>query len=266
MKYRRSSLLLILLLSVLVTSCSSSKKIAYFQYSGSENQQNVLKAKSYEARIKPKDLLNISVVSSEPTATKNYNLIVPLIAEENVNLYSQPSLQNYLVENDGSIDFPTLGKLQVAGLTRAELETEIQKRIRSAFNEEIPVITIRISNYQVNVLGEVNIPGRYPSLNERMTILEALAKAGDLTVYGRRDNIKVLREHADGSKEYILVNLNDQNVIYSPAYYLEQNDIVYVEPNKSRARTSGIGAAETLSITVVSTLISIAGLVINILR
>lgn len=268
MKHRNIGTLTTLFMALLLMSCSSSKKVAYFQNTAnmdSLSQANVIK--TFEAKIKPKDLLSITVVASNQEATKNYNLIVPQISNAVTNYtYSQPTLQSYLVEKDGSIDFPTLGKLQVAGLTRTELKALILDKIRSDFNEELPVININIINYSINVLGEVARPGKFTVTNERFTILDAIAQAGDLTLYGQRNNIKVLREHADGTKEFLYVNLNDQNIINSPAYYLEQNDIVYVEPNNTRKRTSGIGSAETLSISVFSTLISIASLIVNILN
>ena len=127
------------------------------------------------------------------------------------------------------LDFPVIGELHVAGLTRKELEAQIQKKLEPAFSNEHPIITIRFTNYDVNILGEVVRPGKYSSKNDRLTIFEGLALAGDLTIYGRRDNVKVLREKADGSKILLFVNLSDKNIVNSPAYYLEQNDVLYVE-------------------------------------
>jgi len=252
-------------LMLLLASCSSAKQVAYFQYNSNQDSINTVAA-PFEAQIKPRDLLSITVVSSNPEATRNFNLLSPQISEAATSLYSQPTLQTYLVENDGSINFPTIGKFAVAGLTRSQLEQKLLDRLRSSFNEELPVITIRISNYTVSVLGEVTRPGKLIVANERITLLDALAQSGDMTLYGKRENIKVLREYADGKKKFIEININDRNLINSPAYYLEQNDIVYVEPNNVRKRTSSIGTAETLSISVVSTLISVASLLVNILR
>jgi polysaccharide export outer membrane protein len=181
-------------------------------------------------------------------------------------LYSTPTLQTYLVDNDGMIDFPVFGELKVAGMTRKELEKMLHEKLNSAFNKEQPIITIRIVNYSVNILGEVLRPGKYNTVNDRMTIFEGLAMASDLTIYGRRDNVKVLRENADGTKNYITVNLNDKNVINSPAYYLEQNDVVYVEPNSAKSRSSGIGAEETLSVSALSVLISLTSIIVTVLH
>jgi len=291
-------------LILLLSSCTSVKDIAYFQKHDSkinsvEHQLNptvlansqrnsISQSKSagmssvpqtygiynveknsaglYDARIKPKDILSITVVSSEPEASRIYNLVVPQIPENSnsSSIVSQPALQTYLVDNDGSIDFPVFGRIKVAGFTRKELESFLQKKLSAAFSKESPIISIRFLNYSVNVLGEVLRPGKFETTNDRLTIFEGLALAGDLTIYGRRDNVKVLRENADGTKEYITLNLSDKNVIYSPAYYLEQNDVVYVEPNKSRSKSSNYGAAESFGISSLSVLLSVTSLIFTV--
>lgn len=291
---------------LLISSCSEVKNIAYFQKIDSSkeynnNRQNPSELQNthkkptdllnyadtnsknrnsgiiqpeknsavlYNARIKPKDLLSITVVSSEPEASRIYNLVVPQIEDTSTpnNMFSQPTLQAYLVNNDGNINFPVFGKLKVAGLTRKELEFMLLEKLAPAFSKEKPIITITFINYSVNILGEVQKPGKYETSNERITIFEGLALAGDLTIYGKRDNVKVLRENGDGSKEYITMNLNDKNIIYSPAYYLEQNDVVYVEPNKSRSKSSNYGAAESYGITSLSVLLTLTSLVFTVFK
>ena len=221
----------------------------------------------HKTRIKPLDILTITVVSTQPENTRIFNLVTPQISELAGNsLQSVPTLQTYLVDNDGYIDFPVLGKLEVKGLTRKELGTLLQEKLASSFVNEVPIITIRITNYTVSVVGEVMRPGKFTTLNDRMTIFEGIAEAGDLTIYGMRENVKVLRENADGTKKFYTINLNDKNVINSPVYFLEQNDVVYVEPNGARARTSLIGASESLAISAISILISVASIVINVLK
>ena len=131
---------------------------------------------------------------------------------------------------------------------------------------ENPVVTVRMSNYKISVLGEVNKPGMFTVSNEKINILEALAQAGDLTIYGVRDKVKLIRESASGKKEIIRINLNDAEIINSPYYYLQQNDIVYVEPNKVKARNSTIGQSTTLWLSGTSILVSLASLIVNILR
>jgi len=272
---KKSNLSILLLLSVLIlSSCAGSKKVAYFQkYSSTADSLKEQNPSSglYDARIKPKDMLSITVVTSEPQASGTYNLIVPQLYDpSNVSgtsmLNSVPTLQSYMVDNEGTINFPVVGSLKVSGLTRKELEQMLQEKLNSSFNKEVPIITIRIVNYSVNILGEVMKPGKFITSNDRITIFEGLAMAGDMTIYGRRENVKVLRENADGTKNYISVNLNDKNIIHSPAYYLEQNDVVYVEPNKAKSRSSNIGSAETLSVSALSIIISIASIVVTVLK
>ncbi|MDP4238362.1 MAG: polysaccharide biosynthesis/export family protein [Bacteroidota bacterium] len=272
MDFKKANFPLILFLSILfMSSCANVKDIAYFQKVDNKvvplkNQRN--SSGLYDAHIKAKDILSITVVSTEPETSKIYNLVVPQISDDaNQNsLLSQPTLQSYLVDNDGNIDFPVFGKIKVAGLTRKEVELLLLEKLSTAFSKEIPIVTIRIVNYSVNILGEVQRPGKFTTTNDRLTIFEALALAGDLTIYGRRDNVKVLRENATGYKEYITLNLNDKNIIYSPGYYLEQNDVVYVEPNKSRSRSSNYGAAETFGISSLSVLLTLTSLIFTVFK
>ena len=248
--------ILLIILILCTVSCSQVKDIAYFQKY--DKEQTTIEQSTFEARIKPGDMLSITVVSSEPEASRRYNLIAPQTEIESSSIYSQPTLQNYLVDNSGNINFPMLGKLHIEGMNKKELGQLIENELNPFFTEEKPIITIRFLNYSVNVLGEVNRPGRFETPNERITIFEGLAMAGDLTIYGRRDNVKVLRENAKGERIIYNLNLNNGNIFSSPAYFLEQNDVVYVEPNQSRANASKYGAAESYRISTLSILISLA--------
>lgn len=252
-----------LLFTFVVISCSPVRNVSYFQEMG--QQTSTLSPVEYDARIKPKDILSITVVSSEPAASRRYNLIMPQSEGAIGFIQSQPALQNYLVDNEGNIDFPSLGILQVKGLSTKELELSIEKQLTPFFTEELPVITVRILNYTVNVLGEVNRPGQFQTTNGRMTILEGLALAGDMTIYGQRDNVKVIRENENGERTVYTLNFNDKNVFNSPAFFLEQNDVVYVEPNQSKANSSKFGAAETYRISTLSVLVSLATMAITII-
>lgn len=267
----------LILFFILGSSCTEVRNLAYFQRldkSASQLSQegkasaNANQLNLYEARIKPKDILSITIVSTEPEASRMYNLIMPQITESTYQnqLMSEPTLQTYLVDNDGFIEFPVFGKINVKGLSRKELEQMLHNKLAAAFSKEAPIITIRFENYSINVLGEVQRPGKYETKNDKITIFDALAMAGDLTIYGRRDNVKILRERADGYKMYITVNLTDRNIILSPAYYLEQNDVVYVEPNKSRSRSSNYGAAESFGISSLSVLLTLTSLVFTVFK
>lgn len=254
---------------LLISSCTTVENIAYLQ--NTNNKYRLIDDsanQTYEVRIKPKDLLSITVVSTEPEASRIYNLVAPQIQEQSSmlasNLHSQPALQNYLVDNEGYINFPVFGKIHVKDMTKKELETYILQKLKPAFSNELPIVTIRITNFSVNVLGEVSMPGKIHTINERLTIFDALAMANDMTIYGKRDNVKVMREDSDGGKSFYTLNLNDKSIIHSPAYFLEQNDVVYVEPNKSRANSSKYGAAESFRISSVSVLISLATMAVTI--
>lgn len=273
MSYKKNAIIPFLILNILLmNSCLHVKDIAYFQKVKTNSNPEKNKGNTefnYDARIKPKDLLSISVVSSDPEASRIYNLIVPEVSDPTVlksSLLSQPSLQSYLVDNRGNINFPVFGKIKVAGLSSQQLEEFLKKELAPAFSKEIPIVTIRIINYTVNVLGEVYKPGKYQTNNDRLTIFDGLALAGDMTIYGRRDNVKVLREQADGTKNYYTLDLNDRDVIYSPAYYLEQNDVVYIEPNSSRVRSSNFGGAESFGISALSVLFSLTSLIFTVFK
>ena len=164
-------------------------------------------------------------------------------------------------------EFPVLGTVKVGGLTKSECEKLIHDKIMPYLNaKENPVVTVRMANYKISVLGEVNRPGMFTVSNEKINIFEALAQAGDLTIYGVRDNVKLIRENAKGRKEIHTVVLNDANLINSPYYYLQQNDIIYVEPNKVKARNFTVGQTTTLWFSATSILISMASLLYNILK
>lgn len=247
-------------------SCGSAKDVAYFK-----NSDSVYRSKSkmlYDARIMPKDILTITVSTTDDEAAVPFNLTVPTPYTTNQrSTYSQAMLQSYLVDNDGYIDFPRIGAIKLGGLTKAEAEKLIHSKIKPYMSEtENPIVTVRMSNYKISVLGEVQRPGMYTVSNEKISILEALAQAGDLTIYGVRDNVKLIREDATGQKTIHVINLNDANIINSPYYYLQQNDIVYVEPNKVKAQNSSVGSMTTLWFSATSILISLTSLLYNILK
>ena len=251
---------------LLLASCASTKNVAYFQ-----NADEVDLSQSrylYDAKIMPKDILSITVSTVNPEAAKPFNLSVPTtFTSSNRNLISNGNLQSYLVDNNGCIDFPIVGILQVGGLTKSECEQLIRAKIVPYLNKnENPIVTVRMTNYKISVLGEVNRPGMFTVSNEKINILEALAQAGDLTIHGVRTNVKLIREDATGKKTIVTLNLNDANIINSPYYYLQQNDIVYVEPNKVKARNSGVGSTTGLWFTATSILVSLASLLYTILK
>ena len=261
-----SSLFLLTSSIFLLTSCASPKNVAYLQNS---DYIDFSRSESlYDARIMPKDVLTISVSTINPEAAAPFNLTVPTSFNNlSRSTYSQPVLQTYLVDNQGFIDYPVIGRLEVVGLTKSECEKLIHDKIQPYLNAaENPVVTVRMSSYSISVLGEVSRPGSYQVSREKINILEALAQAGDLTIYGVREKVKLIREDAKGKKEIHTLNLNDANIINSPYYYLQQNDIVYVEPNKVKSQNSSVGQVTTLWFSATSILISLTSLLYNILK
>ena len=176
-------------------------------------------------------------------------------------------LMPYLVDNEGYINFPVVGRLKVAGLTKTECQDLILEKIRPFMAEaEKPVVTVNMSSYSVSVLGEVNRPGSFQVGREKITILEALAQAGDLTTFAYRDRIFLIRENSDGQKEFHQLDINDANIINSPYFYLQQNDVVYVEPRKVETRNAFISANTSVWFSITSALMSIATFILAITK
>ena len=251
---------------LLLSSCGSSEKVAYLQNS---NQVNIESSKVlFDARIMPKDQLTITVSTVNPEAAVPFNLITQTaMSQELKTLSSQPTLQTYLVSNDGTIDFPIIGSIKVSGLTKNECETMILEKIRPYLaDSEKPIVTVRMSSYSISVLGEVKNPGSFPVSREKINIYEALALAGDMTIYGVRDRVRLIREDVSGKKEIHVLDLTDANIINSPYYYLQQNDIIYVEPSKVKKQDARVGSMTNLWFSATSILVSLASIIVTIAK
>lgn len=247
-------------------SCGSSKQIAYFQ-----NADSLSYAASkglFDAKIMPKDLLTITVSTTDPKAATPFNLSVTNTLNATGYLSTGAgSLQTYLVDNDGFINFPVVGQLKVGGMTKRQCENYIRDKILPYMSKtENPIVTVKMASFKVTVAGEVKAPGVFNVDQEKISVIEALARAGDLTIYGKRGNVLLIREDATGEKSVHRLNLNDANLINSPYYYLQQNDYLYVEPNSVQTKNSAIGSSTTIWISVVSILTSVASLVVNVLK
>ena len=258
----------LLLLPFLLTACQSYKKVPYFQNVEVVNEAEQ-QEKLYDAKIMPKDLLTIVVSCTNPELAIPFNLTVASNAGIAVSTSSyvttQPVLQPYLVDNEGNINFPVLGELKLGGLTKREAEQLIIDKLKP-YMKETPIVTVRMVNYKISVIGEVTRPGTFTISNEKVNLLEALAMAGDMTVYGLRDNVKLIREDANGKQQIVTLDLNKAETILSPYYWLQQNDIVYVTPNKAKARNSDVGNSTSLWFSATSFLVSIVSLLVNILK
>lgn len=241
-------------------SCASRKDIVYYQ--GIDDATPQEKSNSYEIKMQPDDLLMIIVSAEDPEIAMPFNLKTYSVSSINKLdiVRGQETVQLYLVDAQGTIDFPVLGKLKVSGLTRSEALKMLQDKI--AVYIKNPIVNLRVMNFKISVQGEVNLPGSYPVASERITLIEALTMAKDLTIYGKRNNILVIRE-IDGVKSYNRVDITKADFINSPFYYLAQNDVVYVEPNKNKINGAAIGPNTGVIISISSLLITLITLIIT---
>lgn len=228
------------LLLLVLNSCSTSKRITYFQdLRPGESEYTV--AVPAEIRIQPEDKLSILVNSQDQRLTNLFNL--PIVSQQIGQESTQGTsrgVSGYTVDSDGNIDFPVLGAIHVEGMTRQEIAAHIKQELKSHDLIKDPVVTVEFMNLSVSVIGEVGRPGRYSIDKDHLTLLEALGMAGDLTIYGKREKVMVLRNE-NGKQRVYGVNLCSAEHLYSsPAYYLQQNDVIVVEPNDTRARQSTV--------------------------
>ena len=258
----------LIICTFLLSSCASVKDIAYFQNKLIDHPEKIDKHAGIV--IQPKDMLSIVVSSRNPELVTMFNL--PVVSyqagSETVSGAGMQRLLGYVVDNAGCIDFPVLGILNVAGMTRWDLSEMIKNRLVQDGLLSDAVVTVEFMNFKVTVLGEVNSPGTYVIEGDKVTVLQAISLARDLTIFGMRENVSVIRER-DGERTIYQINLCDVSLFKSPAYYLQQNDIIYVEPNKEKSRQSTTDD-KTLRMTSIlvsggSLIVSVATLVTSIL-
>lgn len=249
---------------LLLASCKGAENVAYFQDT-SDGKEFTLSHVT-DLRVQPKDKMNIVVNSSDPEIADLFNL--PIMARRvggTANISGQYALCTYTVDENGFISFPILGKIKVAGMGRQEIADYIQKELTTKNLCKDALVTVEFEDLFINVMGEVNRAGRFEMTRDNYTILDALSAAGDLTIYGQRENVTVIRHDNDKTHTYVL-NLNDlSSMTKSPAYYLKQGDVVYVEPNDYRKRQTTVNGNNVLStsfwISVASLLTSVAVLI-----
>lgn len=265
----KPAIVLLSILTLAVTSCNTYRKINYLQDVVPDEAERIAINKGI--LIQPKDMISIVVSSRNPELALMFNL--PVISyqagSESVSGQGSQRLLGYVVDNDGNIDFPVLGLIHAAGLTRWELANEIKSKIIGMNYIKDPVVTVEFMNFKISVMGEVTSPGTYNIEGDKITLLQALSLAKDLTIFGRRDNVSVIREQ-DGERIVYQVDLRSASLFDSPAYYLQQNDIVYVEPNKVRAGQSTINEnnikSVSLWVSIGSFLTSLAVLIVNLVE
>ena len=243
--------LVLILFSILLVNCVSREKVVYLNDIDSLEQTSNT---TYSTIIKTNDILNISVSSSNMESVQDFNKSTGSAnnISGNTSLSSQPV--GYLVDGSGNINFPVLGTLSVAGLKKSDLELLLQDKL-SVYSKDA-LVDVRILNFKITILGEVNAPGTYPITDERITILQAIGLAGDLTLNGQRGNVLLLRE-VNGTQESFRVDLTTTALLDSPVYYLQQNDVVYIEPSKNQINSTAVGADTRLYLSLASFLLTL---------
>ncbi len=245
---------------VVLSSCASRKDMVYFQ--DEPLLDNEINNMNFELVYQPNDLITIDISGADPETIQPYKL-PPVTFDENMpvlNAQGTLRMQAYLIDVNGNIEFPSLGTLKIGGMTRTQTIAFFKEKL-SEFVKD-PIINVRLANFSISVLGEVNRPGVYNILDERVSLSEALGLAGDLTNNGIRNNIFLIRE-LNGKKRFAKLDLTSINVVNSPLYYLVQNDVIYVEPNNAKVRSSTYNPNTAIVISAISTLATIAAILIR---
>ena len=254
-----SNYFILTIVITLAISCGTRQDVVYFQDIDLTSTSKGIH--HYSPVIGPDDMLTITVSALDQDLARPFNL-----STMNFSLLDgvgRPAVQSYLVDAKGNIDFPVLGTLKLDGLNRIQATSLIKNMLVEYIKN--PIVNIRIVNFKITVLGEVNRPGSYTIPNERVTILEAIGLAGDLTIQAERKNILVVREN-NGQKINNRVDITSETIFNSPVYYLTQNDVIYVQPNNSKIKSSNIGPNTNTTLSVIGTLVTVAALIISITR
>ena len=246
------------LLTLGVISCASRKDIIYLQDVNDKTEQsNVLEMDSVHFNpltIKPDDRLTINISSINPEAARPFNLYISAFNTGGVTASGQQQQQSYLVDKDGCISFPQLGDLKVAGFTRVQLEKHLEKKIKP-FLPDVKA-NVQLVNFRISILGEVKSPGEYIVNRDKISVLQALGLAGDLTIHGKREDIKLIREE-NGKLTYYNIDLRSKDMVSAPSFYLQQNDVLYVAPNKPQVNASASSPTASYIISATGLLITI---------
>lgn len=256
---------IVLFLSIIfmLASCKTKHDLAYFE-DIKDVQSGMLTTQEYTALLEPENELIITVTSSVPAASAMFNLPYTNVAYAGtVTPPSTPSVKTYLVDNKGDIDFPVLGTIHVAGMTVYELKEYLEKRISEHVKDAI--VTVSFTGYKITMLGEVKNPHTFYTAADRYSILDALGACGDLTEYGKRDNILVMRRTADNQIEYGRLDLHSSNITQSPYFWLKHNDVIVVEPNNIMQDNSKYSQNKGYNLSVISTIVSAASVVASVI-
>lgn len=248
-------IVLIITLVFLVGSCASKSRILYLQ-----DQVENVNTEDYEAVLQPDDVLLIVISSENPEGVAPYNLGAVNIQGTSEAGVAERRQQTYVVDQKGNIEFPVIGTLKLAGLSKSQAIILIKDVLKEHVSDAI--VNLRILNFEITVLGEVARPGAYTINSERITLLEALGKAGDMTIYGNRENVTIIRQE-NGKTVSKKIDITKSDFIKSPYYFLKQNDVVYIEPNQTKVNSSVIGPNITVGLSALSLVITILALTIK---
>jgi len=232
-------------LIILLASCATTKNVKYFEdMPDSLRYAIVTKATFTDPVIQTDDILSIVIQTADPQTSQVMNQGVALSNSESGTSVS--AISGYLVDKNGNVELPIIGMVKLAGLTTDQARDLIRRKTESLYKS--PTVQVRFANFKVTVIGEVNRPSTYTMPNEKVTVLDAIGLAGDLTIYGRRDNILLTRADANGKQEFVRLNLNSSDIYRSPYFYLKQNDMIYVEPNKAKIATTDAAKSRTTAL------------------
>ncbi|MVT42069.1 hypothetical protein GO495_15870 [Chitinophaga oryziterrae] len=249
------------------SSCSTPRNITYFKDVPDSVKQKLVDQSVYNTPvIQPDDILTVTILTLDPTATAVLNQQSAISGPSNNNTNNSSSINTpggnasvYLVDRDGYVILPLLGKVSVKGRTTDQVRDDIRTKATEYYKD--PVVNVRFANFKITVLGDVNKPSSYIMPNEKVTLLDALGMAGDLTIYGKRENVMLIRDNINGKKEIVRFNLNDSKIFSSPYFYLHQGDVIYVEPNK--AKVSGSDMEQVRRISIFASILSVVIIIVT---
>lgn len=257
---------LFILGALLLASCASNKRAAYLQQAQADFPTAI--EQDYQIRIKPFDRLTLTVNSKDPELAAPFNAASSYNSLNGLSTYSSSSsgnLQILTVDKEGKIQLPIIGEVECVGLTRNELAKKIEDTIRENGMVHDPIVVIQFADVKFSVLGEVARPGQFAITKDRISLLDALAMAGDLTIYGQRENVALIREH-DGKRVVHYFDLKDPEILASPYFYLQQDDVIYVTPNKYKAQAGEINQNRSFYISLISVAVSVATLLVTVTK
>jgi len=239
-----------------LSSCATPRDVTYLQGIDTYDKEKLAQmSQMYSAMICEDDLLTITVTHWDPTVVVAFNPPTFAFAQQGeTSVYTTQQLQTYLVDKEGKINFPVLGRVQAAGISKQEFSANLQHQIDNKYASGA-MVNVQIINFKVSVLGDVARPGTINVRNDRLTILDAIAQCGDLTINGNRKNILIYRDQR-GTPEFGRIDLTDPTLFASPYYYLKQNDVVYVEPNDAKKRNANFSSAQQYTLTIISTIMT----------